>query len=108
MTASTMWYVYILLCKNNRLYTGISTNPQKRFEQHQRGKGAKFTRSNTPLALLSYSACPDRSNASKLEHQIKQMSVSEKLALVNVWQQELAQLADNNEVQSELADTSHQ
>ncbi|MDP1539442.1 MAG: GIY-YIG nuclease family protein [Moraxellaceae bacterium] len=95
MTTSTMWYVYILQCENNRLYTGISTNPQKRFEQHQRGKGAKFTRSNTPLALLSYSACPDRSSASKLEYKIKQLCVSEKLALVTQWQQALKPPEDN-------------
>lgn len=105
MTTSTMWYVYILQCKNNRLYTGISTNPQKRFEQHLRGKGAKFTRSNIPQTLLGYTACPDRSSASKLEYQIKQLSVSKKLALVNEWQQELTQLADNHAVQSVLADT---
>jgi len=96
MTTSAMWYVYILQCENNRLYTGISTNPQKRFEQHQRGKGAKFTRSNTPLALLSYSACPDRSSASKLEYQIKQMSVCEKLALVSQWQLALTQPVNNH------------
>ena len=100
-----MWYVYILQCQNNRLYTGISTNPQKRFEQHRRGKGAKYTRSNRPEALLGFTACPDRSSASQLEYQIKQLSVSEKLALVNEWQQELTQPADNHAVQSVLADT---
>jgi putative endonuclease len=99
-----MWYVYILQCQNNRLYTGISTNPQKRFEQHRRGKGAKFTRSNIPQTLLGYTACSDRSSASKLEYQIKQLSVSEKLILVNEWQQELTQLADNHGEQSQLVD----
>ncbi len=86
MSASMTWYVYILSCKNNRLYTGISTDPQRRFEQHRQGKGARFTRSNPPLALLAYSACPDRSSASRLEYAIKQKSVSEKRELVNQWQ----------------------
>lgn len=102
MTTSAMWYVYILQCQNNRLYTGISTNPQKRFEQHRQGKGAKFTRSNRPEALLGFTACPDRSSASQLEYQIKQLSVNEKLMLVNEWRQALTPLANIHAEQSRL------
>ena len=43
-----MWYIYIIECKNNTLYTGITTDIDRRFKEHQKGIGSRYTRSNIP------------------------------------------------------------
>ena len=76
-----MWYVYLVRCFDGTLYTGISNNVAKRIETHNKGKGAKYTRTRLPVILLKQFECADRSEASKLEYKIKQMPRSEKLKL---------------------------
>ena len=46
------WYLYILRCGDGTLYTGITTDVEKRLEQHRTGKGAKYTRGRQPLELV--------------------------------------------------------
>ena len=79
------WYVYILACRDGSLYTGIARDPQKRFRQHQAGRGARFTRAHPPLEILGTLVCGDRSVASRLEYRIKRLSRKEKLALAALW-----------------------
>lgn len=66
-----MWYVYILLCADGSLYTGISPDPQKRFEEHKAGRGGKYTRSHKPVKILYTEKLKTRSGALKRELKIK-------------------------------------
>jgi len=79
-----MYYVYIVRCADNTLYTGIATNLERRVEEHNNStKGAKYTRTRRPVSLVHYEAYVDRSTASKRECQIKKkMSRAEKLELI--------------------------
>lgn len=72
------WFLYVLECRDNSLYTGIAIDVEKRFALHVAGKGAKYTRSHQPRRILAIKAYPDRSAASKAEHEIKKMSAAEK------------------------------
>ena len=78
-----MWYVYILECSDGTLYTGITTNLDKRLKTHNNGKGAKYTKARLPVVLKVSFEAEDRSNASKEEYRIKQLTRKEKLELIN-------------------------
>jgi putative endonuclease len=78
------WFVYIIRCANNSLYTGITTNIERRFQEHQgHSKGAKALKGKGPLALVWTTPMSDRSQASKLEYGIKQLSKADKERLVS-------------------------
>ena len=76
------WVVYILECKDKTLYTGITNDIKRRIEQHNAGKGAKYTVVRRPVKLLITFEMPSRSEAMKREYQIKQMTRKEKLLLI--------------------------
>lgn len=75
------WFVYLLECRNGAVYTGISPDVEARFAAHLAGRGARYTRANPPVKLLARFACADRSEASRLEHAIKQLPANRKRAL---------------------------
>ena len=77
-----MWSLYILRCRDGSLYTGITTNVEKRLEAHQSGKGAKYTRGRGPLELVYREECGDHSAALKREAEIKSLPREEKLKLI--------------------------
>ena len=77
-----MWYLYILRCKDGSLYTGITTDVEKRLEAHRAGKGAKYTRGRGPLELVYKEECGDHSEALKREAEIKRLPRDEKLKLI--------------------------
>ena len=72
------WYLYVLRCGDGTLYTGITTDVQARFAQHQAGKGAKYTRGRGPLEVVYTEECEDHSAALKRELAIKALSREEK------------------------------
>lgn len=76
--------VYILRCADGSLYTGITTDLQRRLAEHNHSDtlGARYTRSRRPVELLASQALPDRRSASQLEYQLKRMRRSQKLAWV--------------------------
>jgi len=77
------WYVYILLCRDNTLYTGITTDPRTRLAEHNTGQyGAKYTRARRPVSLLYTEPASSRSAALKREIAIKRLSRQAKLALI--------------------------
>lgn len=77
------WYVYIVECeKDGTLYTGITTDINRRLLQHNSGKGAKYTRTRFPVKLRALFEAQNRSEASKEEYRIKQLPRSEKLKLL--------------------------
>ena len=77
-----MWYLYILRCKDDSLYTGITTDVEKRLEAHRSGKGAKYTRGRAPLELVYKEECGEHSDALKRELEIKGLTREEKLTLI--------------------------
>ncbi|MCQ8118714.1 GIY-YIG nuclease family protein [Methylomonas rosea] len=76
------WSVYIIQCDDGSLYTGISTDVERRFHQHLMQKGAKYFRSRRPRQLVFVEAGHDRVSASRKEALIKQMNRNEKLDLI--------------------------
>jgi len=74
-------FVYILLCSDKTLYTGYATDVVRRVREHNAGKGAKYTRSRRPVALVFKEEHRSRSEALKRENQIKNMKRSSKLIL---------------------------
>ena len=71
----------MLRCGDGTLYTGISTDVERRLEEHRSGKGAKYTRSRGPLELVYWEECGDKSTALKRECEIKALPRAEKLKL---------------------------
>lgn len=76
-----MWYVYMLACADGSLYTGIATDVDKRFAAHRSGRGAKYTRSHPPVAVVYREACGDKGAALRREAAIKKLPRAEKLKL---------------------------
>jgi predicted GIY-YIG superfamily endonuclease len=79
------WFVYLLECVNGKIYTGITTDVQRRFDEHLKATGAKFTRANPPSHIITIKQYDNRSEASKLEYQIKQLKPVQKMALGSTW-----------------------
>ena len=77
-----IWKLYILRCADGTLYTGITTDVDKRFRAHSSGKGAKYTRGRGPLALVYREDCGDHSAALKREWEIKALTREEKERLI--------------------------
>jgi putative endonuclease len=77
------WYVYILECADGSLYTGITTDLERRLREHNEGKlGARYTRARRPVALRYSATFENRSEASVEEAKIKKLSRRKKLELV--------------------------
>ena len=91
---NNQWQLYVLRTAAGNLYTGISTDPQRRLRQHQ-GEltgGSRALRGKGPLQLVWLFPAHNRSHASVLEYQLKQMKKSDKERLVNgSWQPEWLQ-----------------
>ena len=77
------WYIYILRCADNTLYTGSTDDVERRVAVHNSGKGAKYTRGRTPVEVVYTEECESCSAALKREYAIKQLSRGEKIKLIN-------------------------
>ena len=73
------WVVYILRCKDNSLYTGITIDIKKRLSAHNKGIAAKYTRSRLPVKLVTMSGFMNRKEAMRLEIRIKRMPKAKKI-----------------------------
>ena len=80
---ASSWYLYILRCKDDTLYTGITTDVEKRLEAHRTGKGAKYTRGRCPLELVYREECGEHSTALRREWEIKKLHREEKEILIS-------------------------
>ncbi len=76
------WYVYMIYCSDHSIYTGITTNLQRRFTQHASQRGAKYFRGRKPLQILYHEQYNNRSCASKREWALKKLSRQQKLRLI--------------------------
>jgi predicted GIY-YIG superfamily endonuclease len=72
------WLLYILKCKNNTLYTGITNDLARRVEQHNAGIASRYTRSRRPVKVLHQEPCRNKSFALKKEYAIKSLTRKEK------------------------------
>ncbi|MCS3433284.1 GIY-YIG nuclease family protein [Klebsiella sp. BIGb0407] len=79
----TSWYLYLIRSQDNRLYTGITTDVSRRFAEHQAGKGAKALRGRGTLLLVFSQEMGNRSQALRVEYQVKQLSKIQKERLVS-------------------------
>jgi len=80
-TKPDTWYVYILLCKNNALYTGITKDLEKCYKDHL-NKTRRYTSYNPPKKIVYREKCKNRSIALKREIEIKRLSRKKKLELI--------------------------
>ena len=82
------WFVYILRCADSTLYTGITTDVDKRIKQHNGAdkNGAKYTRQRRPVQLVYQESSDSRSNACKREYSIKSLKKIQKESLIDIYQ----------------------
>ena len=79
----SQWYVYMIRATDQSLYTGITTDVERRFAEHQGGRaGAKYFRGRSPVEVVLVESGYDRSSASIREAQIKKLSREQKLELI--------------------------
>ena len=80
--AAKRWCVYLILCRNGAVYTGIARDAHVRYAQHVAGTGARYTRANPPRRLLVKFACVNQSEAARMEAAIKKLTAVNKRNLV--------------------------
>lgn len=80
-----MHYVYIVECSDGTLYTGYTTDVDRRVEEHNEGEGAKYTRGRTPVEVVHVEEYETRSDAMSREAEIKSLSREEKEELTNLY-----------------------
>ena len=77
------WFVYILQCSDGSFYTGITTDVERRLNEHNFGnKAAKYTRGRRPVKLVYQAGCKTRIEAAQSEYQIRNLSRAKKLELI--------------------------
>lgn len=81
-----MYFVYLLQCVDDTLYTGITTDVERRFEEHKNGTGANYTRAHGVVKILYSEEQENRSAASKREAEIKSWNREQKLAFIKLAQ----------------------
>lgn len=79
------WCVYVLKCRGNYLYTGLTNNLEKRLLEHERGAGSKFVRSRRPFELLKVIPCATATVARKLEAELKNLKRCAKIERLGVF-----------------------
>lgn len=76
-------YVYMLRCGDGSIYSGYATDPRRRAAEHNKGQGAKYTRSRLPVELVYFERFPTRGEALKREAALKKLGRAKKLALIS-------------------------
>lgn len=84
-----MYYVYMLKCSDNTLYTGYTNNLVNRLNTHNNGKGAKYTRYRLPVELVYFEEYNSKSEALKREYFIKKLTRKKKEILINDFSREI-------------------
>jgi putative endonuclease len=72
------WTVYLARCRDGSLYTGVTTDPERRLAEHNAGRGAAYTRSRLPVTLVYWELVDDRSCALRRERAIRKLTRSAK------------------------------
>lgn len=84
--AKMLWYVYLVRCNDDSLYTGVTTDVTRRFQEHQAQgkKTAKYLRGKQPLSLVYVVGVDSKNEALQLEYKIKKMTKCEKEIMINL------------------------
>jgi len=93
------WFVYMIHCSDDTLYTGITNDVRRRFEQHASGRGAKYFLGRRPQQLVYLESGHDRSSAAQREMQLKKLSRQQKTLLI---------ASDGNRISDILIDSASQ
>jgi putative endonuclease len=80
----TEFFCYMVECVDGSLYTGWSTDPQRRVKEHNAGRGATYTRLRRPVKLVFIEEQPDRSTALKREYSLKKLTRAKKMKLIEI------------------------
>jgi putative endonuclease len=80
------WTVYLARCRDGSLYTGITTDPERRLSEHNAGRGAAYTRSRLPVSLVYWELAEDRSCALRREHAIRRLTRDAKEMLAALYE----------------------
>ena len=78
------WCVYILRCRNDALYTGMTNDLQRRLKEHEQGRGSKFVRSWRPFGLVKIIPCENANEARRLEYALKKLTRREKIETLDL------------------------
>ena len=78
------WCVYVLKCRNDFLYIGLTNNIDRRLKEHERGTGSKFVRSHRPFELVKTIPCKNATQARSLEYNLKKLKRSRKIEVLNL------------------------
>lgn len=78
------WCVYVLKCRDNYLYIGITNNIERRLREHERGRGSKFVRSRMPFEPIKTIPCKNAAEARSLEHTLKRLKRSKKIEVLGL------------------------
>lgn len=76
------WFVYILECRDNSYYTGITNDLEKRMNAHEKGTGSKYVKAKGFGKLLAFKECKDKIEAAKFEYQVKNVERNKKIKLL--------------------------
>jgi len=82
------WYVYLLLCADDTYYTGITTDPKRRLQEHNENnkKAAKYTRARRPVKMVYFELCESRSEAGQREYEVRKLPRRAKQILAEAYQ----------------------
>jgi putative endonuclease len=83
MPDPSAWFLYLIECEGGSIYTGITTDIERRFAEHVGGIGARYTRSHRPIRILASMPFANRSEASRAENAVKRLSPTQKRKLGN-------------------------
>lgn len=90
-----MHYTYMVKCRDESLYTGYTTDLERRVKTHNSGKGAKYTRSRGPVSLVYYESHENKTLAMQREYEIKQLTRAKKLKLIEDFQRQTEKNKDS-------------
>lgn len=83
MQTEQPWYLYLLLCADDSLYTGVTRDLKRRLHEHNHTRrGARYTRHRRPVQLVYFEGAPSRSAACRREYAIKQLTPQQKRAMI--------------------------
>lgn len=78
------WYLYVVHCCDNTLYTGVTTDLKRRVNEHNTSsRGSRYTRTRRPVKLVYWKIFENRSNAQKAEYKFKQLTRKQKNEIIN-------------------------
>jgi len=78
------WFLYVLKCDDGTLYTGVTTNIQRRLKEHNTSsRGAKYTKTRRPVEVVYWTCFRDRSSAQKAEYKFKQLTREQKKKVIS-------------------------